>query len=110
MSTRTTMPAEPMGSFKLEALSAQVGPFGRRVIEEALLAGHPSTWERRAAAFDTIMSPDPVKRAEHQEIATAFRQRAELARRYPELLLAPVAGAVGVAFDEIGMPGAGVAA
>lgn len=61
-----------------------LGPFARRLLEEMLLSGMPSMWERRAGDFQAILSPDPVKRHEHEEIAAACLERAKLIRSYPE--------------------------
>lgn len=77
-------PIVPENNFRRAALASMLGPFARRLIEEALLSGLPSTWERRAADFLWIQSPVPEKRHEHEGIAAACLERAELIRRYPE--------------------------
>lgn len=77
-------PIVPENNFRRAALASMLGPFARRLIEEALLSGLPSTWERRAGDFLWIRSSVPEKRREHEEIAAACLERAELIRRYPE--------------------------
>ncbi|WGT47219.1 hypothetical protein [Tessaracoccus lacteus] len=77
-------PIVPENNFRRATLASMLGPFGRRAIEEMILTGLPSTWERRAADFLWIQSPVPEKRQEHEEIAAACLERAELIRRYPE--------------------------
>lgn len=64
------------------------------MIEEALLAGLPATWERRARDFDRVPLP---------EVAAACRDKAEFLRRYPELSAAAMIEAAYDALEEVGV-------
>ena len=78
-------------TLRLEALAAQLGPFGRRVVEEALTTAMPGFWERRAAELDDARPrrSDFNGRASSAELAERDRRLAEQAAacsRHAELL------------------------
>lgn len=91
---------EPLISYHFEVVRAHLGQFAARMIEEALLAGLPSTWERRAAAFDVVPLP---------EVAAACRDKAEFLRRYPDVMAETVGVSTMAALFEVGVV-SGVAA
>ena len=85
-----------MTNFKLATLAAELGPFARRVVEEALTTAMPAFWERRAVELDEARPrrSDFNGRASSAELAerdrrlaeqaAACREHAELLRMFPE--------------------------
>ena len=85
-----------MTNFKLATLAGELGPFARRVVEEALTTAMPGFWERRAAELDDARPrrSDFNGRATSAalveqdrrlaEQAAACREHAELLRMFPE--------------------------
>lgn len=85
-----------MMNFKLATLAAELGPFARRVVEEALTTAMPAFWERRAEQLDDARPrrSDFNGRASSAELAerdrrlaeqaAACREHAELLRMFPE--------------------------
>ena len=113
----STIPQDE-GMTDLDALlgtRARLGQFAARMIEDALLAALPATWERRAQALeDARHGPqDAPGRADADELARRAREldeaaqgcrdRAELLRRYPDFAPVDLAVVVGLALDEQGV-------
>ena len=85
-----------MTNFKLATLAAELGPFARRVVEEALTTAMPGFWERRAAELDDARPrrsdfngrASSAELAERDrrlaELAAACREHAEVLRMFPE--------------------------
>ena len=70
-----------MTNFKLATLAAELGPFARRVVEEALTTAMPAFWERRAEQLDEARPrrSDFNGRASSAELAERDRRLAEQA-------------------------------
>lgn len=80
-----------MTNFKLATLAAELGPFARRVGEEALTTAMPAFWERRAEQLDEARPrrSDFNGRASSAELAERDRRLAEQAaacRAHAEVL------------------------
>lgn len=86
--------AQPLVSYRFEALRGRLGQFAARMIEEALLDALPATWERRARDFDAVPLPD---------VAEACRAKATLLRRYPEMSAQGMVEATRDALEEVGV-------
>lgn len=100
-----------MTNFKLATLAGELGPFARRVVEEALTTAMPGFWERRAAELDDARPrrsdfngrASSAALAERDrrlaEQAAAHRAHAELLRMFPEE--EAVVELVGDVWDEV---------
>jgi hypothetical protein len=100
-----------MTNFKLATLAGELGPFARRVVEEALTTAMPGFWERRAAELDDARPrrsdfngrASSAALAERDrrlaEQAAACREHAELLRMFPEE--EAVVELVGDVWDEV---------
>ena len=86
-----------MMNFKLATLAAELGPFARRVVEEALTTAMPAFWERRAVELDEARP----RRSDFNGRAssTAAREHTELLRMFPEE--EAVVGLVADVWDEV---------
>lgn len=100
------MSIEPMAPKAVQALRVELGPFARRLLEEALLTAMPAGWLRRAADFEDARprpgdfngAATPAELAARDrrcaEAAQACRERAEMLGRFGGVFDAEVAAAV----------------
>ena len=88
------------------SLGESLSQFGVRVVQEAMAAALPFTWQRRAEALEAARprrgdfhgqaTPEQVEERDQRlrEAAEACRERAEFVRRYPDAIAREMAATV----------------